>query len=305
MYSPILLDQATGEVRGDDANDMHGAEWYAAWLRESYANRVEAAPDFKVEEFRPIRKPLLLNCIDTLYGHTLSKLINAQYYIDHMPDWDVIVLIPFYLRWLVPDGVAAIWTVKLPLKQGTQWNDGLARILAERVSALGEVAPLGGVWISKGYSHAYPEDFDIERFTRIKRFPMHEWDARLDSPLITFVWREDRLWVPTQPAETVREVLKLLWQRLTTGGKRPISAPCRGMRLSRWASTCASISRSCGLRSWVLPHPAVCQRGSTISAQQTSPMRSSAHGARCTHRVISCSGCMARICCCPRHMRAR
>jgi hypothetical protein len=228
MYSPILLDQATGEVRGDDANDMHGAEWYAEWLRESYANRVETAPGFTVEEFGPIRKPLLLNCIDTLYGHTLSKLINAQYYVDHMPDWDLIVLIPHYLRWLVPDGVTAIWTVKLPLKQGTQWNDGLARILAERITELGEVAPEGEVWISKGYSHAHPEDFDIERFSRIKRFPMDEWDARLDSPLITFVWREDRLWVPTQPAETVRDVLKLLWQRLTTAGKRPDQRAMQG-----------------------------------------------------------------------------
>src|SRR5450759_2091288 len=112
---PMLLDKQTGKV-----HDPYKVEWFADWLRNSYANRSKEPLGFVEEDFRPVRSPLLLNCLDTLYGHCLLKLLNAQHYLEHRPDLDLVVLVPKMMRWMVPDGVAAIWTVDLPLGRGTE-----------------------------------------------------------------------------------------------------------------------------------------------------------------------------------------
>lgn len=123
-----------------------------------------------------------------IYGHSVLKLLNAQYYLDHQADLDLIVLVPRHLRWMVPDGVAAIWTVGSTGRGGGEWNDWLARAIKER---------LGGFptcWLSVVFSHLHPNDYAIERFTRVRPFSVEEWQRRLSKPTVTFIWREDRLW---------------------------------------------------------------------------------------------------------------
>jgi hypothetical protein len=184
LYTPMLLEKATGAV-----HDAHGVEWFAAWLRDSYARRADEPVPFDVEERRAITKPVvLLNCLDTLYGHSLLKLLNAQYYLDRHADVDLVVIVPSLLAWMVPDGVAQVWSVGLSLGRGTEWNEWLAREIRRRVEAFERVS------LSHALSHPRPEEFDIERFTRVKPFPLDEWDARLERPTVTFIWRDDRPW---------------------------------------------------------------------------------------------------------------
>lgn len=189
LYTPMLLDKKSGRV-----HDQHGMDWFADWLGESYGRRTATPRGLKIEELRPLRgKPVVLNCLDTLYGHCLLKLLNAQHYLDRRPDVDLIVIVPRLLRWMVPDGVAQIWAVDLPLSQGLEWNDWLAAEIADRIGKWPEC------WLSVAFSHPRPGDWDIERFTRIQPFPRDEWDQRLDRPTITFIWRDDRLWhAPSQ-----------------------------------------------------------------------------------------------------------
>lgn len=184
LYTPMLLEKATGEV-----HDPHGVEWFAAWLRESYARRVDEPVAFDVREERAVTKPVvLLNCLDTLYGHSLLKLLNAQHYLDRRADVDLVVMVPSMLAWMVPDGAAQVWSVGLPLRRGTEWNDWLAREVRRRVEAFEFVS------LSHALSHPRLDEFDIERFTRVKPFPLEEWDARLERPTVTFIWRDDRPW---------------------------------------------------------------------------------------------------------------
>jgi hypothetical protein len=42
-------------------------------------------------------------------------------------------------------------------------------------------------------------DFNIEDYTRIKPFPLNEWDERLVTPTLTFIWRTDRFWKRVLP----------------------------------------------------------------------------------------------------------
>jgi DNA-directed RNA polymerase subunit RPC12/RpoP len=201
LYTPMLLEKATGVV-----HDPHGVEWFAAWLRDSYARRADEPVPFDVQERRAITRPVvLLNCLDTLYGHSLLKLLNAQHYLDRA-DVDLVVIVPSFLKWMTPDGVAQVWSVGLPLRRGTEWNDWLAREIRRRVEAFDRLS------LSHALSHPRPDEFDIERFTRVKPFPLDEWDARLVRPSVTFIWRDDRPWRSTTDASqpTRRERLKQL-----------------------------------------------------------------------------------------------
>lgn len=183
LYYPVLLDQASGEV-----HDIHNAGWFAGWLQTSYAHRASMPITLSVEEVRPINRPLLLNCLDRLYGHSLLKLLNAQYYLDHCPDFDLIVLVPRVLRWMIPDGVAAIWTADLSLEQGILWNDWLADEIKRRF------APFEAGWLSVAFSHPDTADYAIERFTRVMPFNRDHWTGNVQTPVITYIWRGDRAW---------------------------------------------------------------------------------------------------------------
>jgi hypothetical protein len=199
LYTPMLLEKMTGEVF-----DQHDINWFADWFRESYASRIDSPVPFEVVEQLPITRPVvLLNCIDTLYGHSLLKLLNAQYYIDQQPDFNLVVLVPSLLSWMVPKGVSQVWIVDLPLSRGTEWNEWLAREIQRRTDEWDQV------FLSVAFPHPHPADFDIERFTGVKPFPVDEWGQRLERPTVTFVWREDRLWHPPKVGNIARGVARV------------------------------------------------------------------------------------------------
>lgn len=211
LYTPMLLEKESGAV-----HDAHGVGWFAGWLRESYARRVDAPVSFEVRELLPVMRPVvLLNCLDTLYGHSLLKLLNAQYYLDRT-DVDLVLIVPSFLEWMVPDGVAQVWVVGLPLSRGTQWNEWLAREIRRRVEAFDTIS------LSHALSHPRPDEYDIERFTRVKPFPLHEWNARLTNPTVTFIWRDDRTWRSTtgDTAHARRERLSRLFKRSSHSSNR-------------------------------------------------------------------------------------
>lgn len=180
---PMLLEAKSGEVF-----DIYGVAWFSDWLAKSYQHRTSISIEIETEKFREIHEPILLNCLDTLYGHCLLKLLNAQFYIDHCPEQDLIILVPKFLRWMVPKGAAEIWTVDLPLKRGAEWNDWLAAEIKRRLDGFEQV------WLSLALSHPHPSSFQLERFTDIKPFDSAQWETVLEQPVITFIWRNDRLW---------------------------------------------------------------------------------------------------------------
>ncbi|NMC31921.1 MAG: hypothetical protein GYA36_05595 [Veillonellaceae bacterium] len=124
---------------------------------------------------------IIVNCLDYLYGHSLLKLLNVEYYVNRYPQYGVIVIVPRVLRWMVPEGVAEIWEIDLPFVDFLQFFPSLN-------SAIGkECERFSSIYLSKAYPH--PKYFNISLFTRIKKhsFSKEEWR-------ITFVWRSDRIW---------------------------------------------------------------------------------------------------------------
>ena len=204
LHFPVLIDSASGDVYGENKTD-----WFDRWLKESYAKRIETPLSFTIETFQELRKPLLLNCLDTMYGHSLLKLLNAQYHLDQDAGFDLITLVPRFLRWMVPKGVAEIWTVDLPLNRGIEWNTWLADEISKRI------APFNQCWISLAIPHPALEDFSISRFTGVDPFPLHQWASRLQKPFVTFVWRDDRPWWDLNSYTSVQGLPRRLMRRLS------------------------------------------------------------------------------------------
>lgn len=133
------------------------------------------------EVFKVCQQVIILNCIDHLYGHCLLKLLNAQRHIDCYSEYGLIVIVPSFIRWMIPEGVAEVWTVPISLKNGLCYYPSFAEFVREQLKRFDKV------YVSKAHSH--PSHFDITRFTGV---PKHRFEQ--EELKITFVWREDRPW---------------------------------------------------------------------------------------------------------------
>jgi hypothetical protein len=157
------------------------------------------------EVVRVERNVIILNCLDTMYGHSLLKLLNASRHLADNPERGLIVVIPSFLRWLIPDGVAEIWSVPLSLKAMKGFYLSINRQILSFFDAY------DSIWLSEAFSH--PSRFRIQDYTRVLPH-----DFTREEDLVTFVWREDRLWLPPYLAKKLRKAgllsLGLTWQKL-------------------------------------------------------------------------------------------
>jgi hypothetical protein len=167
-------------------NLRFGSEDSILWLGEPLLQALKNPQKREVKITKEIIKPcqqvIILNCIDFLYGHSLLKLLNAQKEVEDNPNYGVIIIVQKFLRWMIPEGVAEIWTVDIPLKAGNYYYLNFHNFITE------EIKRFEKVYISKAYSH--PSEFDLSRFTGISK---HDFNSAF--PHITFIWREDRVWM--------------------------------------------------------------------------------------------------------------
>lgn len=175
----IQVDLAKGEVF---AGDSSAADWLGKPLLKSLKNpRLEKLEIVK-EVFKSCNRVIILNCIDYLYGHSLLKLLNAQRHLECNPELGLVVIVPKFLRWMVPDGVAEIWTVPISLKHGQEYYPSFAEFVERETQRFDEI------YVSEAFSH--PSLFDITKFTGIAK---HNFEG--EEINVTFIWRQDRLLV--------------------------------------------------------------------------------------------------------------
>lgn len=178
LFTPYRVDLEKGLLSGDEAQ----CHWFGTPLLNSLQN-----PDhdqnvsLKVEKFSGHSKVIILNCIDFLYGHSLLKLLNADNHLREDPDLGLIMIVPYNLRWIVPEGVAEVWTANISLARSRNYSPRLDRLIHAECDRFEEV------FVSPAHSH--PSSFDITRFTGIDR---HDFNS--ERFRITFIWREDRPW---------------------------------------------------------------------------------------------------------------
>lgn len=187
------INLAEGETFSDD---NYAEEFLAKPLLNSLQNPQTEQLEIGQEIFKSYQRVIVLNCIDYLYGHSLLKLLNAQRHLDSHPDFGLIVIVQKFMRWMVPEGVAEVWTVPISLKNAQYYYPSFGEFVSKQLERFEEVH------VSEAYSH--PSQFDITKFTGV---PKHDFDK--EAYKITFVWREDRLWCNNLVFKVCRK-LKLL-----------------------------------------------------------------------------------------------
>jgi len=201
FYTPYRVDMEKGLLFGEERAQAWFGNPLLIALQKPDRDR-EIVLD--IEKFHTVSDAVILNCIDYLYGHSLLKLLNAAAHLRQSPGPGLVVIVPSFLRWMVPEGVAEIWTVNIPLNSAHQYFPRLDELIAK------ECERFERVWLSLAHSH--PAAFDISRFTGVERHDFAREDFR-----ITFVWREDRPWLKSRLAIKLARLsglmgLLLSWQ---------------------------------------------------------------------------------------------
>lgn len=181
-----------------DSKRIWGDSTSKGWaipLLNSLQNPQPEVLEIKKEVFKQSDRVIILSCIDYMYGHCLLKLLNAQRHLEDHSEYGLIIIIQPFLRWMVPEGVSEIWTVDLPLRKGNLYHQSFNQFVQS------ELERFSKIYLSEAYSH--PSQFDITKFTGIKKHDFHQRDFH-----ITFIWREDRLWC--HPFLERRRTLKAL-----------------------------------------------------------------------------------------------
>jgi hypothetical protein len=155
--------------------------WLGKPFLKSLTHPSEEDIPLRIEKFHDAKDVVILNCIDHLYGHAVLKLFNVERHLRSDHDKGLIVIVQDFLRWMVPDGVAEIWSVHLPLSRATEYFPSFDRTIKK------ETSRFSSVYVSNAYSH--PSVSNITSFTKTQRH-----NDYADNFRVTFIWRDDRPW---------------------------------------------------------------------------------------------------------------
>jgi hypothetical protein len=179
--------------------------WFGKPLGQSIANPQEY-PELviKIEKIKESKKVVVLNCLDFLYGHSLIKLFDVEFFLEKQSSLGVIMIIPTLLRWLVPAGVAEIWTVNIPLTKMLNFYPQLDQTINK------EWERFDLVYLSKGIHQ--PLFYNGTKYTGVEKHDFSQEKYR-----ITFIWRSDRVWCPAKiylyPGTSPEVILSSLTQQ--------------------------------------------------------------------------------------------
>jgi hypothetical protein len=163
------------------------ANWLARPLIKAIKNQESNNAIIERKVNKAITRVLLLNCLDPCYGHVLWKLFNAHHYREVAPPEGLAVLIPKNCVWLVPDFAAEIWSVEVELDLLGIPIPAVDQFIRDQTDQYESVRLLPGL------THIDHQDLDMKSFLRTTPFDLSDFQKQ--SACITFIWREDRLWL--------------------------------------------------------------------------------------------------------------
>jgi hypothetical protein len=179
---PLSIGLASGKIYAP----KEPLDWLSLAVAKAWHQRSESKVNIEKRVYRNTDTVILLNALDSIYGHALLKLYNASFHLSHHSELGLVVIVPRNLEWLIPEGCAEAWIVDLSLSQLEFGYDAIYRFVANELRRFAEV------YASRAYSHPEFRTVEIEHFSRVKPFSINNF-AKL-SPVVTFVLREDRWW---------------------------------------------------------------------------------------------------------------
>lgn len=175
---------AKGELLG---NPDSLPRWLVDNAQKALFGGVSKAASYSVVARRSVTKPVvLLNCLDSCYGHCLYKLANVLR-LEQEPGYDIVVIVHPSFVHLVPDSVAEMWIVKAPFHDLDFKLEGFHEYVA------GQLQRFEGAELAQAFMNLDFEKLDFTRLTKVSPFNFRLF---ADAPVnVTFVLRSDRFWI--------------------------------------------------------------------------------------------------------------
>ena len=164
-----------------------------SWLAAPVMSAINENKTVHAQIARDIRQvteqAVLLNCLDSCYGHVILKILNSWWYRDLDSPEGLIVMVPENCVWMVPDFVAEVWSVQIPLKGFNAQLPSLKAFI-EQVSS-----DFSSIQLAPVNTHPDHQQINFARYFRENPFNLHEFDSKQYQ--LCIIWREDRWWTPT------------------------------------------------------------------------------------------------------------
>ena len=183
---PISFSQKTLKTRFDD----YIKGWLAAPLIDAVRTKKEVEREILCSISKKSNNVILLNCLDSCYGHVFLKLVNAQKYLNEFPEKQLIVIIPSSFEWMVPKGVAEIWKVEATLSDFNFIIKGLDAFIKK------EILRFQFVTLSDSPVHPDLSVINFKEYLKTDKFNLQDFEKKPTT--ISFILREDRFWLPTK-----------------------------------------------------------------------------------------------------------
>lgn len=161
--------------------------WLAQPLYNTMFQNDEVKADFSVDKIGEKKKVIILNCLDSCYGHCLDKLFNAQRHLEEHKDYGLILIIHPSMKSLVPEGVSEIWEVDISFVDINNRIQGFDAFIKTEMKRFSEVH------LSKAKMYLDYSKIDISTFARCKPFSEEESTQKVIQ--LTLILREDRFWL--------------------------------------------------------------------------------------------------------------
>lgn len=162
-------------------------EWLALPLIQSISSLSNKPASVSRKVFRDLEEVIILNALDDCFGHVILKLFNATRHLQQHPQKGLIIILPSRLEWLLPEGIAEAWLVDMPLRQIRFGVPGLDKWVKEQLKRY------PSYHISKALIHPELKATEYLPYLKTSAFDLANFSEKKIQ--ITFLWREDRLWL--------------------------------------------------------------------------------------------------------------
>jgi hypothetical protein len=121
QHFPVAVSQADKRV----VNLSSANRWFALPLQHSFLSENKRNSKFQVNRLKETNgEAIVLNCLDSCFGHIFAKVWNAQTLAARHPQKTIIVIIPLQYVWMVPEEVSEIWLVDIPISSANSLMEG-------------------------------------------------------------------------------------------------------------------------------------------------------------------------------------
>lgn len=180
---PVAMDENFQPISYPEAAN----DWLAKPLIASLQQPKPGLYQFEHQVRRKKDRIIIINCLDTCYGHVLYKLFYSQQYLEQ-EEYGLLYMVPENVVWMVPNLADEVLVMKGRLEEMKAFDPEIDGWMHEMLKDYDKV------YLSESQARTYK--------TRVQRsafFPSDEL-APPDKSIktITFILREDRFWTSNQ-----------------------------------------------------------------------------------------------------------